>query len=985
MSEQYAGLTLGVDVSQVDAATKSLANFKKANNETKTAVEDLGQAEALARAKAKALKEEQENLARETQELQKGLKSVIGVIDPTARKMDKLAEAAKSLDRAWEKGIIPDKEFFRLGEVIDMQSAKLRETQKALTAEGIAARENAASKRKAETSTKAFLASLQEQVDTLGMSKAELLEYKAAQMGITQQAAPLIAQLKNQTKQMGLAGLSAGQYKQAMRMLPAQITDVVTSLASGMPVWLVAIQQGGQIKDSFGGVGNTFKVLLSYLTPVRIGLAGLAGVLAAIGLSAWDSYKSMRAFEEALILTGNYAAANAGQLSKLSQEINDNSTATIGAIQKIAATLASSGKYTLNQIKAITKVTADWSAETGTSADKIIGYFDDIAKDPVKGLAALNEQFNFLAKGQLTYISSLEKTKGKTAAVDAATKLFADTMENRIAKLADSATPLEKMWTDIKKWSADAWKWVGDHTIGALNLITDVVKGTIEQIQYLINQGDIMLGEFTISAANTLGKIPGFKGVFGDIAETQQQIVDNAKKQNVDLAKSIEERDKRIREGEMGYIKSNEERAASDKQYSDSVKDSVRKEAEELAKKNKTQKVSVDQGSKVSEQYQADIIALQAQLKVLKEHRQIDEKISQQRKTYWNDVAKFQVLEEAAKTRSLTKDEQALLASKSKVLAYSAQKAALGDQIVQQERINKLQDDSVKFVTEMESKTKALAETAAMSNAEQERYNELQKLKNKWVAGGGGENDPGLKAQEEAVNKYYDAVEARQYDWVSGAQKAFADWGKSANDMYGNVQGIATNALNNMSSMLTDALLTGKANFADFAKSIISDIVSMIMKMVIFNTIASAFGMGGTFSFAGMAGHANGGVVGNASFARGGYTGDGGKYQPAGVVHKGEFVFTKEATRRIGVSNLHRMMRGYANGGAVGGTYSSSGGSTGGGIMVSVGDVSIQNGGLGGDANTAKGLESGMRQIVTDMLAKACAQGGQIYNFLQNR
>ncbi|MDF5922598.1 phage tail length tape measure family protein [Pseudomonas aeruginosa] len=53
-----------------------------------------------------------------------------------------------------------------------------------------------------------------------------------------------------------VAGLSAGQYKQAMRQLPAQITDVVTSLASGMPVWMVAIQQGGQITDSFGGVGK---------------------------------------------------------------------------------------------------------------------------------------------------------------------------------------------------------------------------------------------------------------------------------------------------------------------------------------------------------------------------------------------------------------------------------------------------------------------------------------------------------------------------------------------------------------------------------------------------------------------------------------------------------------------------------------------------------------------------------------------------------
>lgn len=46
-------------------------------------------------------------------------------------------------------------------------------------------------------------------------------------------------------------------------------------------------------------------------------------------------------------------------------------------------------------------------------------------------------------------------------------------------------------------------------------------------------------------------------------------------------------------------------------------------------------------------------------------------------------------------------------------------------------------------------------------------------------------------------------------------------------------------------------------------------------------------------------------------FATGGFTGTGGKYEPAGIVHRGEFVFTKEATSRIGVGNLYRLMRGY--------------------------------------------------------------------------
>lgn len=64
----------------------------------------------------------------------------------------------------------------------------------------------------------------------------------------------------------------------------------------------------------------------------------------------------------------------------------------------------------------------------------------------------------------------------------------------------------------------------------------------------------------------------------------------------------------------------------------------------------------------------------------------------------------------------------------------------------------------------------------------------------------------------------------------------------------------------------------------------------------------------------------SGGMFGGGGFAYGGYTGDGGKFQPAGIVHRGEYVFDAESTRAAGVDNLNRMrrsLRGYADGGYV--------------------------------------------------------------------
>lgn len=966
MAEQYAGLTLGVDVQQVNNAVKSLRDFKTASEGAADGLESFVNEEQIARQRAKDLASE---LAKQRKEFQ----SVQAAIDPTAAKMERLKFAAADLDKLWKKGVVPDETFFKLSEMIETQSNKLAINRRALTEEGRAALEESKQKAKAAAEAQKFIAALEAQSAAAGKTQSELMEMKAAQLGVSAQAAPFIAQLKAQEKQMKLTGISAGQYNQAMRMLPAQITDVVTSLASGMPIWLVAIQQGGQIKDSFGGVGNTFKALLSFLNPVNVGLAALVVSMGALVKAGYDAYKSQRDLQEALVLTGGYAGTSGAQFDKLAQDINNSTDATIGNIRSIATELAKSGKFTIDQIKAITKTTAQWSTVTGESSDKITDYFNKIAGDPVKGLAELNEQFNFLSEGQLTYIADLEKTKGKTEAVTTATKLFADVMEQRLAELADSATPLEKMWTDIKKWASDAWGWVGDHTLAALNLIIDVVAGTVEQVRYLLNQGDILIGEFIVSATKAMQKIPGLDGV-GDSAIAQQQnIINNAKENNKELLKSIAERNERVKKGEQGYIDMMKNRAAVEQQYATKTKENIRKEAEELAKRDKNQKAEkakVSAGDKLEEQYQRDILALETQLRVLKEHKTITDTISQQRKSLWAEQAKIQILQEASTKRQLTDEEKSILSNKDKILAMAEQKAILGDQIVAQTRLNQLQDSSIKFIQQQKAATEALAKTRGLSEREAARAAERAKVEADYLAKGGKEGDPQLTAMMDALDNRYKEEDAKRADWLAGAKNAFAEYGEEAMNMHDNVGNIASQALNGLSQQMADFLTTGQANFKDFAKSIISLIVQMITKMVIFNSISGMMG-GSTWTMGSLM----------SGFSSGGYTGDGGKYDPAGIVHKGEFVFTKEATQRIGARNLYRLMRGYANGGSVGGSGYSRASTGGAGLAYSFGDINVDI----NNGNDPKGIETGVRMLVTDMLKREMGQGGSIYNFVMER
>ena len=115
----------------------------------------------------------------------------------------------------------------------------------------------------------------------------------------------------------------------------------------------------------------------------------------------------------------------------------------------------------------------------------------------------------------------------------------------------------------------------------------------------------------------------------------------------------------------------------------------------------------------------------------------------------------------------------------------------------------------------------------------------------------------------------------------------------------------------------------------------------------------------------------------------GGYTGHGGKYEPAGIVHRGEFVFTKESTSRIGVSNLYRLMRGYASGGLVGASNVPVPAM--GGISVYA-PVSISQQSGGGEvsqantAGTARQLQGIIQQTITDRLKKEISPGGLLYS-----
>lgn len=203
--------------------------------------------------------------------------------------------------------------------------------------------------------------------------------------------------------------------------------------------------------------------------------------------------------------------------------------------------------------------------------------------------------------------------------------------------------------------------------------------------------------------------------------------------------------------------------------------------------------------------------------------------------------------------------------------------------------------------------------------------------------------------------------EKRRGNPIAGIKDGINQIQDSFGDMAANMSQVTQNAFNGMADALTDFVMTGKADFRSLAQSILRDLSSMIIKMMIFNSLKAALGgteVGKFFGFSG------GGYVGG--YASGGYTGDGGKYQPAGVVHRGEYVITKEATSRLGIGFLNHLNygRGYASGGVVGSIPSTSyKPMTGGSISVKV-----INNGEPVNANVEQRQRNGETEITVELI-----------------
>ncbi|HEM6865071.1 TPA: phage tail tape measure protein [Providencia rettgeri] len=715
-----------------------------------------------------------------------------------------------------------------------------------------------------------FINKLKEQVIQQNLSRTEMLRLKAAQLGVSSSADIYIRKLEKQNSVMKGVTLTSGQYRQAMRQLPMQMTDIVTSLASGMPPWLVAVQQGGQIKDSFGGFGNSLKAITSLITPWKVAMFGGAGALTAFGVAAYQGSKELTEYNKQLILTGNYAAKTQGQLNALAKSLSGDGITQYKMADALAQVVGS-GSFAGAQVDMVAGVAAKMEKATGQSIDETIKQFQRLKDQPVQAVMELDKSLHFLTATQLEQITTLEEQGRTSEATKLSMELYSSSLNERTKQISENLGTLETAWKWVGEAAQNAWDRMLN--VGRSVSVQDKLDAKVQQLvaarkeleiaekggapdtagygigrnsESFLNQNatrnleanKTLVKNLTLEVENLQNQISNEKS-FNAGANAISAFNEKMKKQfEADLAlKKKYETSEEKHQSELKRIRNDEYTSQSAKELA--IQRENERYKKELARKTpKGKAYKPDIGTRYDESSQAELTALQAQLRLLQQHQTATDFISQQRKNFQLEQAKFDVLEEASKSRKLSLDEQSLLKNKEGILANKMKLADLGDQISKQEHLNKLQDQADKYVKQQEARQKAITDSLGKSSLELQRALEIEQLRSTYG------NTPQWEKVEGAKLSTFAQEDTAKQDWMAGMKTAWGDYRDAALDANAQIQSVTSATLNGFSSTLSSVLVDGQANFKDFTKSILKMLAEIAIKMSIVKGF-EAFGFGG--------------------------------------------------------------------------------------------------------------------------------------------
>lgn len=694
--------------------------------------------------------------------------------------------------------------------------------------------------------------------DAAGKTRTQLLEQKAAQLGVTEAVADYLNKLKEVDRsasggkkvQEALDNVSASarQTAAAMRMVPAQMTDIVTQLAGGQSPLLILTQQGGQLKDMFGGIVPAVRALGTYVVGLINPFTLTAAAAAALGYAFYAGNKEAKEFNNTLVLTSNYAGQTASSFQALTQQVSANANSSFGDARDVLMDLSKTGRYTASEIEGLGNVIIRTSKLSGESLENVSKDYAKLAEDPSKWAAEHNQSMHFMDVATYQHITALQEAGNKHAAIQAVIEAATAQVANASVKNLSVAG---QAWRDLTQTVSRFWE--------------ETKKG-LSTGPTLQDRIDTLMGERGGIQHNPLAS--------GRVAQIDQQVA---------LLQEQQRMEQRAAETTAANAR-RQEAAISAQQRIDKMADTVMSNAQrrqkELEKLQKDREAILAAGGKFSDEDYGNLVAgINSKYK--------DPKVAKPKKekAYQDDAAtRFlqQLRDQDAATRAaldssekltgaekqqaeflqkiadlkgkdiLTADQKSLLANQDAVKQQLALNVEHEKALKYKEEIAKLEDRSAAVNAQIGNYQKSQAEqyqrqldamgrgSDAQRQAEQvksiySQYQNLQLQLEKATPEAARGSEAYLKAQQDIrdglqqslqdYDTYYATLREKQTDWVNGATEAMANYADSSRNAMAQASSAATNAFKRMEDGIVSFATTGKFNFSDFAQAVIADLI----------------------------------------------------------------------------------------------------------------------------------------------------------------
>ncbi|EJJ5422704.1 TPA: phage tail tape measure protein, partial [Escherichia coli] len=670
------------------------------------------------------------------------------------------------------------------------------------------------------------------------------------------------------------AGISVGQYKAAMRTLPAQFTDIATQLAGGQNPWLILLQQGGQVKDSFGGMIPMFRGLAGAITLPMVGVTSLAVATGALAYAWYQGDSTLSAFNKTLVLSGNQSGLTADRMLTLSRA-GQAAGLTFNQASESLAALVNAGVRGGEQFDAINQSVARFASASGVEVDKVAEAFGKLTTDPTSGLMAMARQFRNVTAEQIAYVAQLQRSGDEAGALQAANDIATKGFDEQTRRLKENMGTLET-WAD-KTGKAFKSMWDAILDIGRPESSADMLASA----QKAFDEAD-KKWQWYQSRSQRRGKTSSFRanlqGAWNDRENARLGLAAATLQSDMEKAGELAARDRAERdasqlkytgEAQKGYerlLTPLEKYTARQEELNKALKDgkilqadyntlmaAAKKDYESTLKKPKSSGVKVSAGERQEDQAHAALLALETELRTLEKHSGANEKISQQRRDLWKAENQYAVLKEAATKRQLSEQEKSLLTHEKETLEYKRQLAELGDKVEHQKRLNELAQQAARFEQQQGAKQAAIsAQARGLTDRQAQRESEEQRLRDVY-----GDNPDALAKATSALKNTWSAEEQLRGSWMAGLKSGWGEWAESATDSFSQVKSVATQTFDGIAQNMAAMLTGSEQNWRSFTRSVLSMMTEILLKQAMVGIVGSI-------------GSAIGGAVGGGASASGG-------------------------------------------------------------------------------------------------------------------